>query len=178
MISFCLKAVPCVRFDEFDLALDVSGSHLLLHAGAVCVAGYAVSPHRGEEADILGPEGCWGPDFLLWSHPRRCPSLWAFSQVSASGSLLYLDLQLKGQKKSNDVVIKHIQIDLVSNLLVKIIICSCTINCVDNRMSSLLSALSEVSSPIPISLLSESCLGLEEPSLERPQSHKKPVESN
>lgn len=54
-----------------------------------------------------------------------------------------------------------------------------TINCVDNLMSSLLSGMSEVSSPMVKSLLSENCLGLQEPSLERPQSHNQPVvESN
>lgn len=174
MISFCLQTVLCV---QFDLELSVSGSHLLLCAGAVCSAGYAVSLHRGEEADILGPEGCWGPDVLLWSHPRRCPSLWAFSQVSASGSLLYLDLQLNGQKEIKwccNQTADHIQI----SLLIEIVMQSCTINCVDNLMSSLLSGLSDVSSPMPINLLSESCLGLQEPSLERPQSHKNPVASN
>lgn len=36
-------------------------------------------------------------------------------------------------------------------------------------MSSLLSGLTEVNSPMPMSLLSKSCLGLQEPFLERPQ---------
>lgn len=181
MISFCLKTVLCVQIVVFyplcfwELVLHVSGSRLLLCTGAVCLAGYAVSLHRGE-AEILGPEGSWGPDFLLWSHPRRCPSLWAFSQVSASGCLLYL--QLEGQMRLESV--DHIQVCFfVSSWLVRLIICSLTINWVDNLMSSLLSGLSEVSSPMLMSLLSESCLGLQESSLERPQSLKKPeVASN
>lgn len=81
-----MKTVPSVRFVESFFLLSL---------------------HRGG-AEILGREGSWGPDFLLWCHPRRCPSLWAFSQVSASGSLLYLDLQLKGQTSGpHDVGIKQ-----------------------------------------------------------------------
>ncbi len=160
-------------FPLWDLELDLSGTRPLLCTGAVCLAGCAVSLPTGE-AEILGPESSWGPDFLLWSHPRRCPSLWAFSQASASGSPLYLDLQLKGRMK-RPVTGPPSDFGFWSSFLIEIIICSRTVNCVDNFMSSLLSGLSEVSSPMPMSLLSESCLGLQEPSLRRAQGHKKPV---
>lgn len=48
-----MKTVPCVQFVESFFLLSL---------------------HR-DGAEIWGRVGNWGPDFLLWSHPRRCLSL-------------------------------------------------------------------------------------------------------
>lgn len=140
MMSFCLWTVHIFLLVHFDLEVKLFGS--VLHIS--CLLGW----FHCLSLQLCCPEGKWGPDSHLWSHPRRCPSLCASSQVSASGSPQCVYLKIEGRMKwSNDwnQTVDHIQ------TLYKI--CSHTINCVDNLMSSLLSGTSWVSLSMLISLV-------------------------